>query len=90
MMSCAREEDSTGRTRCTSRTHSQPTDPTAVQGRGRGRARFLIARAAADLIAERIREGGPTALDGLADKVLSGDLGPADAARQLLSKQGLS
>ena len=58
--------------------------------RRRRRARFLIARAAADLIAERIREGGADALDGLADKVLAGDLGPADAARQLLSKQGLS
>jgi LAO/AO transport system kinase len=58
--------------------------------RRRRRARFLIARAAADLIAERIREGGAAALDGLADKVLAGDIGPADAARQLLSKQGLS
>lgn len=57
--------------------------------RRRRRARYLIARAASDLIAERIREGGPAALDGLADKVLAGDLGPADAARQLLKSQKL-
>ena len=60
--------------------------PTA---RRRRRARYLIARAAADLVAARIREGGPQALDGLADKVLAGDLDPEAAAKQLLAKDGL-
>lgn len=55
--------------------------------RRRRRARYLIARAAADLIAVRIREGGEKALDGLADKVLAGDLGPEDAAKQLLASK---
>ncbi len=58
--------------------------------RRRRRARYLIARAAADLVAARIKEGGPEALDRLADKVLAGDLAPEDAARQLLSKSKLS
>ncbi len=44
--------------------------------RRRRRARYLIARAASDLIAARIKEGGPQALDSLADKVLAGDLDP--------------
>ena len=55
--------------------------------RRRRRARYLIARAAADLIAEQVREGGGEALDALADKVLAGDLAPDDAARQLLARQ---
>jgi LAO/AO transport system kinase len=55
--------------------------------RRRRRARYLIARAAADIIAEQVREGGGQALDALADKVLAGELGPADAARQLLARQ---
>lgn len=54
--------------------------------RRRRRARYLIARAAADLIAERVREGGSQALDKLADKVLTGELAPEDAAKQLLSR----
>ncbi|MBC7832368.1 MAG: methylmalonyl Co-A mutase-associated GTPase MeaB, partial [Hyphomicrobium sp.] len=48
------------------------------------RARYLIARAASDLVAERVRAGGPAALDTLADQVLSGAIGPAEAARRLL------
>jgi len=56
--------------------------------RRRRRARYLIARAAADLIAERIREGGAQALDSLADQVLAGELGPHDAAKRLLKGQG--
>ncbi len=52
--------------------------------RRRRRARYLIARAAADLISERVRDGGEQALDALADKVLAGDLAPQDAARRLL------
>jgi LAO/AO transport system kinase len=54
--------------------------------RRRRRARYLIARAAADIIAERVREGGEAALDSLADKVLTGDLAPEDAAKRLLEK----
>jgi LAO/AO transport system kinase len=57
--------------------------------RRRKRARYLIARAAADLVAARIREGGAQALDGLADKVLAGDLDPEAAAKQLLAKEKL-
>ena len=54
--------------------------------RRRRRARYLIARAAADLIAERIRAGQRRGLDALADEVLTGRLLPADAARKLLNK----
>jgi len=52
--------------------------------RRRRRARYLIARAASDLIAGRIRAGGPQALDSLADQVLAGDLAPETAAEKLL------
>lgn len=55
--------------------------------RRRRRARYLIARAAADLIAERIREGGQAVLDRLADQVLAGGLTPDDAARRLLENK---
>ena len=56
-------------------------DPKA---RRRRRARYLIARAAADLVAERIRKGLPRELDELADKVLAGALLPAEAAAKLI------
>jgi LAO/AO transport system kinase len=56
-------------------------DPLA---RRRRRARYLIARAAADLVAERIRQGAGTAIDALADQVLAGTVLPADAARKLI------
>ena len=52
--------------------------------RRRRRARYLIARAASDLIAARVRSGGPRALDALADQVLAGDLAPEAAAEKLL------
>jgi LAO/AO transport system kinase len=55
------------------------------QVRRRRRARYLIARAAADLVEERIRRGGQDAVDALADEVLAGRLLPADAARRLLN-----
>jgi len=55
------------------------------QERRRRRARYLIARAAADAIAERIRTDARGDLDTLADEVLSGRLLPADAARKLIS-----
>jgi LAO/AO transport system kinase len=55
------------------------------QERRRRRARYLIARAAADLIAERIRQDALGELDALADAVLSGALLPADAAGKLIA-----
>ncbi|CAN1721109.1 putative GTPase PH0274 [Hyphomicrobium sp. 1Nfss2.1] len=54
--------------------------------RRRRRARYLIARAASDLVAERVRAGGPAALDTLADQVLGGAIGPEEAARRLLDR----
>jgi LAO/AO transport system kinase len=59
-------------------------DAEAPLARRRRRARYLIARAAADIISEHIREGGSSSLEALADKVLAGDLAPDAAARQLL------
>jgi LAO/AO transport system kinase len=58
-------------------------DPMA---RRRRRARYLIARAAADLVAERVRQGRAEAVDALADAVLAGELLPADAARKLIDR----
>jgi len=58
-----------------------------ASARRRRRARYLIARAAADLIAERVKAGGERVLDGLADEVLAGDLSPEAAARQLLARK---
>jgi LAO/AO transport system kinase len=55
------------------------------QVRRRRRARYLIARAAADMVAERIRRGGQDAVDALADAVLAGTLLPAEAARKLVN-----
>lgn len=52
--------------------------------RRRRRARYLIARAAADLVAERIRAGGTDALDTLADEVLAGAIAPRQAAARSL------
>ena len=56
-------------------------DPRA---RRRRRARYLIARAAADLVAERVRKGTGATVDALADEVLAGALLPAEAARRLV------
>lgn len=52
--------------------------------RRRKRARYLIARAAADLVREAIRRGGADGIDRLADDVLSGRMAPADAARRVV------
>jgi LAO/AO transport system kinase len=52
--------------------------------RRRRRARYLIASAAAALIAARIREGNVDDLSRLSDAVLTGELSPLDAARTLL------
>jgi LAO/AO transport system kinase len=57
---------------------------TGAQARRRRRARYLIARAAADLVADRVRAGQGSQLDDLADAVLAGALLPADAAGKLL------
>ncbi len=53
--------------------------------RRRRRARYLIARAAADVVARRVKDGGGAALDALADEVLSGRTTPDAAAQKLLS-----
>ena len=50
--------------------------------RRRRRARYLISRAAADLVAARIKESN--ALDHFADQVLAGTLAPDEAAKRLL------
>jgi LAO/AO transport system kinase len=52
--------------------------------RRRRRARYLIARAASDLIADRIKRDARGDLSALADAVLSGDLLPGEAARKLI------
>jgi LAO/AO transport system kinase len=56
--------------------------------RRRRRARYLIARAAADLVAERIRRETGRGVDALADEVLAGRLLPAEAARKLVDGRG--
>ena len=58
-----------------------------TQARRRRRARYLIARAAADLVADRIRAGQVGALDELADAVLAGALLPAQAAGKLIGSE---
>lgn len=55
--------------------------------RRRRRARYLIARAAADAVAARIRQGGASGLDSLADAVLRGTMTPDRAARTLLAEE---
>lgn len=55
-----------------------------TQARRRRRARYLIARAAAELVAERVKEGTIAGLDALADTVLEGTALPRDAAQKLL------
>ncbi|MGD9894153.1 MAG: hypothetical protein AB7U18_22940 [Dehalococcoidia bacterium] len=52
--------------------------------RRRRRARYLIARSAADLVAERIKGGGGADLDALADDVLAGAISLETAARKAL------
>ena len=61
---------------------SRAVEPVAA--RRRRRARYLIAHAAAALIAARIRDGDADDLSRLSDAVLSGELTPLDAARKLL------
>ena len=52
--------------------------------RRRRRARYLIARAASDLVAQRIKSGGKIGLAPLADAVLSGTMTPDQAAKKVL------
>ena len=52
--------------------------------RRRRRARYLIARAAADLVRVSIQRGGQGGLDALADEVLTGRTTPQDAAKRAL------
>jgi LAO/AO transport system kinase len=52
--------------------------------RRRRRARYLIARAAAEIVAQRVKVGGVTELDALADEVLAGTVLPGDAAARFL------
>ncbi len=52
--------------------------------RRRRRARYLIARAAADIVARRVKEDSNREIDGLSDEVLSGRVSPDVAARKLL------
>lgn len=52
--------------------------------RRRRRARYLIARAAADIVSERIKKGQKFQLDELSDQVLSGHLTPDLAAIELI------
>ena len=53
--------------------------------RRRRRARYLIARAAADLVAARIRSGQGGPLDRLADAVLAGEVPVETAAERIVS-----
>ncbi len=59
---------------------------TSALDRRRRRARYLIARAAADLVAQRIKSGGARSLDPLADQVLSGAMTPDAAAKRVLEE----
>jgi len=52
--------------------------------RRRRRARYLIARAASDIVARRIKAGGKGSLEPLADAVLSGTMSPDEAAKRML------
>ncbi|HKZ95938.1 MAG TPA: methylmalonyl Co-A mutase-associated GTPase MeaB [Hyphomicrobiaceae bacterium] len=54
--------------------------------RRRRRARYLIARAAADIVARRVKDGIGGGLEPLADEVLAGTLTPDAAARKLLEE----
>jgi LAO/AO transport system kinase len=54
--------------------------------RRRRRARYVIAQAAADMLAKRVREDRGRALARLSDEVLSGALSVDDAARRLVGE----
>lgn len=52
--------------------------------RRRRRARYLIARAASDMVADRIKVGDADGLDALCDEMLAGRITSAEAAARLL------
>ena len=54
--------------------------------RRRRRARYLIARAASDLVAQRIKDGAGGTLEALSDDVLAGRIRPEDAALALVGR----
>jgi LAO/AO transport system kinase len=54
--------------------------------RRRRRARYLIARAASDIVALRIKEGASGKLEALSDDVLAGRIRPEDAAIELVGR----
>lgn len=55
-----------------------------IDVRRRRRARYLLARAAADLVRARIREGAAEGVDDVSDRLLAGELTPREAAERLL------
>ena len=57
-----------------------------AMARRRRRARYLIARAAADIVARRVKEDSGREIEGLADEVLSGRVSPDVAAQKLLGE----
>ncbi|HYD15376.1 MAG TPA: methylmalonyl Co-A mutase-associated GTPase MeaB, partial [Hyphomicrobium sp.] len=57
-----------------------------AMSRRRRRARYLTARAAADIVARRVKENSGREIEGLADEVLSGRVSPDTAARKLLGR----
>lgn len=59
----------------------------ALMSRRRRRARYLIARAAADVVARRVKEDVGHEMDSLADEVLSGRTSPDVAAQKLLGRR---
>lgn len=63
----------------------QPILAENASDRRRRRARYLIARAAADLVARRIKDDEDGAVDKLADEVLNGRLSPNEAASNLFA-----
>jgi LAO/AO transport system kinase len=56
------------------------------QARRRRRARYLIARAAADLVAAEIRQAATGRIEALSDAVLDGSLTAAEAATHLIKQ----
>lgn len=56
--------------------------------RRRMRARYLIARAAADLVEAEIRQAGSGRIDALSDAVLDGTMTAAEAAARLIARNG--
>jgi LAO/AO transport system kinase len=58
--------------------------------RRRRRARYLIARAAADLVATRIRDSAAPGIDTLSDAVLEGRMAPTDAAVSLVASSSVA